>query len=62
VYVYQISKETVDLEELERTRKRQAGTMVTVESFMRWKEAFENEQLALLGEKEKESDNDKVII
>lgn len=35
--------EQVDLQELERIRKRQAGTQVTVESFMAWKAAFDEE-------------------
>jgi hypothetical protein len=36
----------IDEAELERIRKRQAGTMVTVESFMSWKAAFDAEQAA----------------
>lgn len=34
----------VDPEEEERIRRRQAGTPVTVESFLRWRAAFEEEQ------------------
>lgn len=36
----------VDEAELERTRRRQAGTMVTVETFMAWKKAFDEEMAA----------------
>lgn len=55
----ELSKGVDDEEEQDRIRKRQAGTMVTVESFMKWKEAFESEQRALFGDKEKETDGDK---
>lgn len=34
---------SIDPQELERIRKRQAGTQVTVETFMKWKVAFEAE-------------------
>lgn len=37
---------SVDPEELERIRRRQAGTQVTVESFMKWKAEF-NEEMRL---------------
>lgn len=39
--------EAIDEAELERIRKRQAGTAVTVESFMAWKKKFEEEMNAL---------------
>ena len=41
------SAPSVDPEELERIRKRQAGQAVTVEAFMEWKMKFEAEMLAL---------------
>ena len=34
----------VDPEEQERIRKRQAGTAVTIETFLKWREAFETEE------------------
>lgn len=37
---------SVDPEELERIRKRQAGTQVTMESFVKWKTEF-NEEMRL---------------
>ena len=37
----------IDLEELERIRKRQAGEAVTLETFNKWKAAFDEEQLKL---------------
>jgi dTDP-4-amino-4,6-dideoxygalactose transaminase len=39
--------------EQEIIRKRQAGTAVTLETFLKWREAFEAEQKALGGEKDK---------
>mmetsp|Transcript_21968 Transcript_21968/g.31551 ORF Transcript_21968/g.31551 Transcript_21968/m.31551 type:complete len:285 (-) Transcript_21968:1572-2426(-) len=39
----ELNAEEVDLLELERIRKRQAGTQVTVESFIAWKAAFDEE-------------------
>jgi hypothetical protein len=41
------SAPSVDPEELERIRKRQAGQAVTIEAFMEWKMKFEAEMLAL---------------
>lgn len=41
------SSESIDLEEEARLQKRQAGTQVTLESFMQWKVAFEAEMEAL---------------
>ena len=43
--------EEVDLEELERIRRRQAGHPVTVETFMKWKKAFDEEMAAKSAEK-----------
>lgn len=37
-------KQSIDKEEEERIRRRQAGTAVTIESFMAWKAAFDEEQ------------------
>jgi hypothetical protein len=44
------AEEVVDEEELERQRRRQAGTEVTVESFMEWKKAFDDEMRVMKGE------------
>jgi hypothetical protein len=41
------SAPSIDPEELERIRKRQAGQAVTIEAFMEWKIKFEAEMLAL---------------
>lgn len=38
-----VGDDEMDEAELERIRKRQAGTMVTVETFMAWKKAFDEE-------------------
>lgn len=42
-----VKSEAIDAEEEERLRKRQAGTQVTVETFMQWKIKFEEEMEAL---------------
>jgi hypothetical protein len=42
-------KNSIDPEELERIRKRQAGVAVTVESFMAWKRSFDTEMAARVG-------------
>jgi hypothetical protein len=41
-------KLAIDKEEEERIRKRQAGTAVTIETFMAWKATFDEEQRLLL--------------
>eukprot|EP01039_Chlorochromonas_danica_P002422 gene2422-2655_t len=38
-----VGDDEMDEAELERIRKRQAGTMVTVETFMAWKKSFDEE-------------------
>ena len=43
----ELRSEEVDLAELERIRKRQAGTQVTVESFNAWKAQFDEEMKQL---------------
>eukprot|EP01036_Dinobryon_divergens_P028236 gene28236-37149_t len=43
----ELRSEEVDLAELERIRKRQAGTQVTVESFNAWKISFDEEMRQL---------------
>jgi hypothetical protein len=43
-------KNSIDPEELERIRKRQAGVAVTVESFMAWKRSFDAEMAARDGD------------
>ncbi len=46
----------VDLEELERIRKRQAGEAVTLETFLKWKKAFDEEMAAKQAAKEVSAD------
>lgn len=53
----------IDPEEEERIRRRQAGTPVTVESFLKWRAAFEEEQAAKVvtgpGSVEKDSEHEQ---
>lgn len=42
----ELREDEVDQEELERTRRRQAGVQVTVESFYAWKIKFDEEMAA----------------
>lgn len=39
----ELNSEQIDYEELEKIRKRQEGHMVTMETFMKWKQAFDEE-------------------
>lgn len=54
------NKEQVDPEELERTRRRQAGVQVTVESFLAWKAQFDAEMAAKVSKTSDTADAQKL--
>lgn len=49
----------VDLEELARIRKRQAGEAVTLETFMKWKKAFDEEMASKTLQKESSAEDQR---
>jgi hypothetical protein len=52
----------VDKDEEERIRRRQAGTAVTIDSFMAWKKSFDEEQRLLAMQGNKVSALPRIII